>query len=984
MPWTRRTPSRLREALPALGLASLSVAAVVGTVAAEFVPDDAPPLVVILATVGGLAVGLIAEHTLGLVLERRTRRQVLAKAVETLRTRAPAGLAALLSPHHEEQIVPFIGREALLTSLLDWCTDSKQNSEPFRLITGPGGVGKTRLADEVQRRLQVLDPRWECLFLTAEQGREANAVEELRDHVRERPVLVVVDYAENRNGLRELLTQALGDQGVIRVLLLARTAGNWWDVLTAVPGNLGAALSAGYGGVDLPHIDAAPQTILDTAADAYARRFGIAAPEVRLSGDGDEPRILDLTAAALIGVLTSRERRDPPRITLLPQVEHVTLELVFDEVLRHEANTYWTATATEAGIADRLTVAMRHVLVAAVALLGAKDEPTTVALVRRVLDTFTEEVQPDPVATARWLRKTYPSADESGRWVEPLTPDRLAEHLIVRSLTENRYASRRTIALLENLRTAQVVQAMTVLSRAATDPARSNDQQQAVRSLADHLAERLVDSPGVHGAALRVVPSPSVRMAPTAEFLARRHIELLEAAGKDAEQLAASLSGLAIFLTDLGRLSDALPPAQRAVTVYERLAKSDPERFEPDLAGSLSYLSRRLWEVGRAQESLPVAARAVAIHERLAETAPERFQAGLAESLSNLGINLTRLKRPLDALPHNKRAVRIYEALAVSNPDQYVFVLGRAMHNLSLCYWSLQRPDEAAPVLERAVQLRERLVQLNPDRFEPGQGKSLSNLCLQLAALGRTKEALLYGQHALRIFERLSSSNPARFEPDLARTLHNLSVCFWQLRRPGESLAAIERAVEIRNREVESNPPEPERSMMFLATALSKLGFLLAERGQPIAAMQHAHRAVRIHQRLTKSSPNQHEPDLIGDLWELGTRFNRFGQPEDRLLLIQWALQVYERLARTDPKRYESSLGSIWSTYGTWLADAGRPDDAFAVRLRAAEVLQRCHDRDRYEVRDPLGALLEDLASDCRSQGDRESARVFESRAREL
>ena len=62
-------------------------------------------------------------------------------------------------------------------------------------------------------------------------GKEAEAITALRAVTRGR-ALLVVDYAETRVGLKQMLTALAGDQGDgVRVLLLARSAGDWWDQL---------------------------------------------------------------------------------------------------------------------------------------------------------------------------------------------------------------------------------------------------------------------------------------------------------------------------------------------------------------------------------------------------------------------------------------------------------------------------------------------------------------------------------------------------------------------------------------------------------------------------------------------------------------------------------------------------------------------------------------------------------------------------------
>jgi hypothetical protein len=40
--------------------------------------------------------------------------------------------------------VDFVGRENELVALMAWCQDDSESR--LRLVTGPGGVGKTRLA----------------------------------------------------------------------------------------------------------------------------------------------------------------------------------------------------------------------------------------------------------------------------------------------------------------------------------------------------------------------------------------------------------------------------------------------------------------------------------------------------------------------------------------------------------------------------------------------------------------------------------------------------------------------------------------------------------------------------------------------------------------------------------------------------------------------------------------------------------------------
>ena len=72
---------------------------------------------------------------------------------------------------------------------------------------------------------------WKCERVA--DGKEGDAISALRAVTRGH-ALLMVDYAEARIGLRQMLTDLAGDQGAgVRVLLLARSAGDWWEQLGA-------------------------------------------------------------------------------------------------------------------------------------------------------------------------------------------------------------------------------------------------------------------------------------------------------------------------------------------------------------------------------------------------------------------------------------------------------------------------------------------------------------------------------------------------------------------------------------------------------------------------------------------------------------------------------------------------------------------------------------------------------------------------------
>lgn len=104
--------------------------------------------------------------------------------------------------------------------------------------------------------------------------------------------------------------------------------------------------------------------------------------------------------------------------------------------------------------------------------------------------------------------------------------------------------------------------------------------------------------------------------------------------------LTASLSNLGVRLVQLGRLDEALAPAQEAVDTYRRLADPDtgnPAAYLPDFATSL-------WAVGwicaaqgiQLSRGLASTAEAIAIFKLLAEQRPTAYQGKLEAAQATL------------------------------------------------------------------------------------------------------------------------------------------------------------------------------------------------------------------------------------------------------------------------------------------------------------------------------------------------------------
>ncbi len=902
---------------------------------------------------------------------------------ERARPDTPSGLLRA-----DRGVVPFQGRAGELDELKDWC---RHGNSPVRLVVGAGGVGKTRLA------LRLCDHFRACGWVVGvvDVGQETNALTDLRATTR-RPILLVVDYAETRSGVLELLRSVPALSGHVRVLLIARGVGDWWRRLESASSEVRTLVRA-YRPMELATgVDSTSKTeLVHEAMKHFAKALGVSTPQnVEVEVPGEVP-LLVLHAAALVAVLRHQrpgERTHPEKL-----VVHLG---VLDELLGHEWR-YWEQSAAQNGLGDLGSEALRRV-VAVACLVPAADEDDGAEILRRVPGLAdAPELQRRQIA--QWLKHLYPG--EPGYWGAP-QPELVTEAHVVDQVGKRPDL----VTNLASLRPEQTRHLLTVLSLAvAHRPTDRHLLEEVLRSDLENLVFPALTVATVSGGGLpkalasvldrqalqldllrRIdcdIPYPTTTLHAAAVVVVRRILKTFPAGSEPGEALRWR-ARLGVLEAQAGRPRAALRHSRAAVQGYRTLAQSGRAGPTPELARSLHSLGLRYAERRDYRAALDNTREAEAIYRDL--RCGETYEPELAACLNNAGSWLIELGEHSDARTSLQAAVDYYGSLARGGGGRFRGDLATAMASLELCAatpsadesdlrqaveecaarfeddpsrWRAELAQTRHTLAERLVQLAQAHVELAREHAELAHAE----LAREHADLAHAELALAHTEltAALHHYRVLTEANEGRFKPDLAACLNNLGVVLHRLDHDHDHDADAERhareAVTLNEALARANARfQPE-----LGRSSDNLGLILARQGRHAEAIPHAMRAVRVYAEAAqlhreadqarasvevadngprKTGVPRYQPEHAAALTNLGVCLSELGRHAEALPLAEKAVRICAELAKltelteSDRDRYRRQYARALDNLAVDLSALRRHPDAERRRQDAYKI----------------------------------------------
>lgn len=885
-------------------------------------------------------------------------------------------------------VVPFTGREAELRDLAEW-RDQKRDGEyeplAVRWLHGPGGRGKTRLAN--QFAALSAEVGWKTIEvhrggqITPESQGSHDA--SVNKHI---GLLVLVDYAD-RWPLQEMTwlfaNQLFAQRIPVRVLLVARTAQAWPAVRSALVRRADASTRS------LDAVSNEPgsrEPVFEAARSRFTDIYGLADTGTiatpRNLGDDDFGLTLTLHMSALVAVDAHvNGRRIPSDAAGL------------SAYLLDRERENWTWLHETRQRFRTAPEAMAKVVYTA-ALTGAVSHTDGVEAIGSL------EIPCPPQDLLVDHKFCYPPS-EPEMVLEPLYPDRLAEDFVA-LLTPGHdntdhvtdpWTTDAPAALLSNTgRTPTwTPHSVTVLATAAgrwphlarrvlypllrnkPDLALAGGNA-ALTALAFGASNPLDEQIGPdHLAVLEAIEPliPRSRL-PDLEAGALAIVERLTAfrltTATDPAERAPLLNHLGLRRMDAGHRYGAVETFTEVVALERELA--DRDRETRALSGSLNNLCLALRDVGRWEQALDAIREATALLRERYENDPAAYRESLASSLYNHSWTLSTRRRWDEALDLGEEAIDLFSAGNDSWNEQYF--LAKCLVSRSAQLAGAGRNDEALAVCVRAVAMKRELFENDPEGMRFDLSVTLIEFGIRLSDTDHKSDALAVFEEAAPLYHgdtlREVSQMLLNFGSELnmqQRYEDSAILSDWAALLDDKDGDQENRAVALVNlgaglygsgRAVEAVDSLEEAAAIFHrlgkveleSWALISLGGALLSAGRVEDSVTASERAVVLQQA--------HSSRVEGRaLFNLGSALLSVGRVEEAIDAIRDAALIYQATGGGEME------ADAQSKLGDGLTRVGRPGEAVPAYERAADIYSDHNRGKEGSVLANLGVALIEL-----------------------
>ena len=273
---------------------------------------------------------------------------------------------------------------------------------------------------------------------------------------------------------------------------------------------------------------------------------------------------------------------------------------------------------------------------------------------------------------------------------------------------------------------------------------------------------------------------------------------------KDNFDILDALTGIALCLSELGNLQQALPYYQ---FIYETRKQAYGEQ-EIDTINSLEAFAICLSQLGKFKISLPFYQQ-IADFRQLRLGTENQDTLGSINNLANCLLDLGELHKAYPLF------LQVYKTRKKLFGNNHVDMI-QSCNSLARCLFHLGRISESLPLWQQAYDNYQNLFGIeHPDTLN-----CLNNLAACMDELGKHQQALKLHQQIYKTNLKLLGLQ----HPDTLYNLDNLAVCYSKLKQPETALPLFEQAYQNRLTVLGSQHHETLNSLHNLGSCLYKLG----------------------------------------------------------------------------------------------------------------------------------------------------------------
>ncbi|KOV87559.1 tetratricopeptide repeat protein [Nocardia sp. NRRL S-836] len=853
------------------------------------------------------------------------------------RTKSSSPLHLLTAPYSP---TPLWGRTAERRALLKWCTDRDEGAGVVHVVSGPTGVGKSRLARAVA---EDLPDEWASGWLLSADG----LVERITACLE--PTLVIVDDAEQIAELDTLVSQAILHPRSVRLLVLTQDA----ELLARQHHAIAAYLSQVTSLKPVGEFSDW-QRWFGEAARSYARTLEIPPPNLPVETSfNSSDSMLTLHVRALVAALN----RSGAHASTMRQLSTELAEI--------EQESWRTDLA---GLPIGCDLSVLGEVVTTLSLLPAQNTHTAAGLLRRLPQFAEDSSQESRFALARWARSRYLSSPDHRLDLAPhLIGDRLVVDVLtrcpsllddgasafpalVRAYTNYPDALPMLINCLLQQGNELVAGIRTVISTCSADRELDHalgdvvtqiDPNELKVLIGYRIPERFPQVRCAVGLMLvnrdRALTTEGVEQQARvnlANSLYELAIDLLKVDRADESLVAAveaaalgrelaksgpvhRQSTYAMYLTQCcdssvaaGNLDNALTWAQESTDILRTLASDGPTHRQQDLARALQKQGMLLEHMDKTTEALSNLRESESIWRKRAADRPGKFEVQHAQSLVDLAHCLRSANQLRDALHTLEKAANTLSAVVQDGADEHRSSLAAAFQGLGTAHWELDQHQEAVEAAEAAVTIWRQLALEEPHRFRPELARAVGDFALCLSSAGQHTDALTHAQQAAAIWRELRRSNPGGHRAAVARATSYLAIILAESpdRRNDALVAGTTAIAEWKALRAE----EPALYGAELAFALRNQGTTLLSAGERDQALITCNEAATLWRSLSDARPERHAPQYAVALGTVAACLSALGRTDDAIEAQRNAVRLWRECAQRDPELYESSYRSEW------------------------------------------------------------------------